>query len=391
MKIAVNTRFLLPNKLEGIGYFTYEVLKRMVLAHPEHEFIFFFDRPYDARFVFADNIMPVVLSPLARHPFLFYIWFEWSVARALKKYKADVFLSPDNFLSLNTKVPTVLVVHDIAYAHFSDNDTWISRQYYRNFMPRFVQKAAHILTVSTFTKEDIVEQYPYLNRENITVCYNGCRDNYTVQRNAVPLSQILTKNTEGVAHQRNSVPLHDSDTYFLYVGAVHPRKNVHRLIEAFDIYKKQSNTATKLVICGRFAWQTGTVKSAYDAAIFKKDIIFTGYINDDDLASLTASALAMVYVSLFEGFGVPLLEAMHCDVPIITSDRTSMPEVAGEAAILVNPESVEAIAKAMENVEKDPILREKLIENGRLQRLKFSWEKTAAVVYEALSNVIKGI
>ncbi len=373
MKIAVNTRFLLPNKLEGIGYFTYEVLKRMVVAHPEHEFIFLFDRPFDARFVFAENITPVVLFPPARHPFLFIAWFEWSVARALKKYKADVFFSPDNFLTLNTSTPSVLVVHDIAYAHFSDNNSWIFRQYYRYYMPRFVKKAAHILTVSTFTKEDVLEHYPYIKKDSISVCYNGCRDNYT------PLS---------IFEQNDIKKRYTDDTdYFLYVGAVHPRKNVHRLIEAYDLYKKQNNTATKLVICGRFAWQTGAVKSAYDDAKFKKDIIFTGYIKEEDLASLTASALAMVYVSLFEGFGVPLLEAMHCDVPIITSDRTSMPEVAGEAAILVNPENIEAIAQAMENVEKDPILREKLIENGRIQRLKFSWEKTAAVVYEAIKKI----
>jgi glycosyltransferase involved in cell wall biosynthesis len=372
MKIAINTRFLLPNP-EGVGHFTFEVIKQMAINHPEHEFIFFFDRPYDARFIFAKNITPVVLSPPARHPFLFYIWFEWSVARALKKYNADVFFSPDNFLSLITKIPTVLVVHDIAYAHFPDNGSWIFRQYYRYFMPRFVQKAAHILTVSTFTKEDLIEHFPFLKRDNITVCYNGCRDNYT------PLS-ILAQNDVKKQYTNGY-------DFFLYVGAVHPRKNVHRLIEAFDLYKKQNNTATKLVICGRFAWQTGSVKSAYDAAIFKKDIIFTGYINEADLATLTASALAMVYVSLFEGFGVPILEAMHCDVPIITSDRTSMPEVAGEAAILVNPESVEMIAKAMENVENDPILREKLIENGRLQRLKFSWEKTATVVYDALKKI----
>ena len=109
MTIAVNTRFLLNNRLEGIGWFTYETIQRLVKWYPEHQFIFFFDRSFDEKFVFADNVKPVVLFPPARHPFLFYAWFEFSVSKALKKYKADVFISTDGFLSLKTDVPTLLV------------------------------------------------------------------------------------------------------------------------------------------------------------------------------------------------------------------------------------------------------------------------------------------
>ena len=99
MRIAINTRFLLPTKMEGFGWYAYEVVSRIVKNHPEHEFIFFFDRKFDEKFVFADNVTPVVIHPQARHPFLFYIWFEFSIKRALKKYKADIFLSPDGYLS----------------------------------------------------------------------------------------------------------------------------------------------------------------------------------------------------------------------------------------------------------------------------------------------------
>src|SRR3954466_5851414 len=108
MRIAVNTRLLLKGKLEGIGWLTHQTLERMVRKHPEHEFIFFFDRPYDPSFIFASNVKAVVVSPQARHPILFYLWFEWRLPRLLRKYKADVFLSTDGFLSLSTKVPTCL-------------------------------------------------------------------------------------------------------------------------------------------------------------------------------------------------------------------------------------------------------------------------------------------
>ena len=113
MRIAVNTRLLIKDKLEGIGWFTYEVLIRIVRNNPQHEFLFFFDRPYASDFVFASNVTPIVLYPQARHPILFNIWFDYSVSRALKKHKADVFFSPDGMLSLTTKVPQVNVVHDL--------------------------------------------------------------------------------------------------------------------------------------------------------------------------------------------------------------------------------------------------------------------------------------
>jgi glycosyltransferase involved in cell wall biosynthesis len=367
LKIAVNTRFLLKDKLEGIGLYTLEVVKRMAAAHPEDEFIFFFDRPFDPSFVFEKNITPVVLSPPARHPLLFIAWFEWSAARALKKYKADVFLSPDNFLSLSTSVPTVLIVHDIAFTHFSENDKWINRQYYKFFTPRFLKRANAILAVSEFTKQDILSKFSFVEKSKITVAYNGCREIFR---------PILGQNTEG-AH------------FFLFVGAVHPRKNVPRLIEAFDLFKKRTKSSVNLVLCGRFAWQTGAVKSAYDAATFKQDIIFKGYVEDKEIVKLTARALAVTYVSLFEGFGVPLLEAMNSDTPIITSNVSSMPEVVGDAAILVNPESVEEIANAMQEIFENENLREKLIENGWIQRAKFDWDKTADIVYSQLKNICK--
>ena len=375
LKIAVNTRFLLKDKLEGIGLYTLEVVKRMAAAHPEDEFIFFFDRPFDPSFVFSKNITPVVLSPPARHPLLFIAWFEWSVNRALKKYKADVFLSPDNFLSLSTAIPTVLIVHDIAFTHFSENDKWINRQYYKFFTPRFLKRANTILAVSEFTKQDILSKFSFVEKNKIKVAYNGCREIFQ-PLDFIQKEEKNTQNTEG--------PL-----FFLFVGAVHPRKNVHTLIQAFDLFKKRTKSNVQLMLCGRFAWQTGAVKSAYDAATFKQDIIFKGYVEDKEVVKLTASALAVTYISLFEGFGVPLLEAMNCDTPIITSNVSSMPEVVGDAAILVNPESIEAIADAMQQVFENENLREKLIVQGRIQRAKFDWDKTADIVYSELKNICK--
>lgn len=371
MRIAINTRFLLKDKIEGIGRVTYELARRLVLNHPEHDFIFLFDRPCDEAFIFADNITPVIIPPPARHPFLWFAWFEFAVPRALKKYKADVFLSPDGYCSLSTKVRQVMITHDLAHVHYPNEIPFLVRKYYDFFVPRFLKKADQIISVSDATKLDIVASYR-IDPDKITTVHNGNRDGF------YPLSiaeqeKIRTKYTSG-------------DPYFLYVGAVHPRKNLDRLIYAFDLFKAVSKNNVKLLIGGRLAWQTDKVKNAYEQADAKDDIEFLGFIPEEELPKLMASALGFVYVSLFEGFGLPILEAMHCEVPVITSETSSMPEVAGDAAILVDPLSAGDITAAMQSLYEDPALRNRLIEAGKIQRQKFDWDKAArGIEYRILS------
>ncbi len=369
MRIAVNTRLLLKNKMEGVGLFAHEVLRRLTRQHPEDEFIFFFDRPIDSSFIYDKNVTPVVLFPPARHPFLFVWWFEWSVARALKRIKPDVFLSPDNFLSLQTNVKTVLVTHDLAHIHFPEQLPFFQRKYYQFFTKKFNERADRIVAVSEFTRQDIIKQYQ-ISPEKIAVACNGCRDIFH-PLNAEEKKAILEKYAGG-------------NPYFFYVGAVHPRKNVHRLIAAFDRFKNTTGAKTKLLIAGRFAWKAGAVQDAMQAARHRQDIDFLGFVDDEMLAKLMASAFACIYVSLFEGFGVPVLEAMHCDVPVITSSVSSMPEVAGDAGLLVNPESEAEIAEAMQQIWQNEHLRNEMIVKGRLQRKIFNWQKAADVIYENL-------
>ena len=373
MKIAVNTRFLLKNKLEGMGLFTHEVLKRLVKQYPEDEFIFFFDRPYDASFVYGENVKPVVLFPPARHPFLFLWWFEWSVANALKKYRPDVFFSPDNFLTLNTDAKTVLVTHDLAHVHYPEQVSFLQRKYYQWLVPKFNKKADRIIAVSNFTKSDLIRQYA-IPAEKISVACNGCSGNF---------KPLLEEEQKKIRKEYA-----EGQPYFFYVGAVHPRKNIHRLIRAFDQFKHKTNTGVKLLIAGRFAWQAGEVKSAYEQSPYQPDIHFIGYIRGEVLPKLIGGALACTYVSLFEGFGIPILEAMHCEVPVITSNTSSMPEVAGDAALLVNPNSIAEIANAMQQIWEDSHLQSKLVSAGKLQRQKFTWQKAADVVYQNLQSVV---
>lgn len=369
MRIAVNTRVLLSTRMEGVCRYIHETLKRMVLAHPEDEFFFFFDRPYDEQFIYASNVTPVVISPQARHPVLHYIWFEISIPRALKKYSIDVFYSGDTYMSLSTDVPTVLVCHDIAYAHYPQHLPWLTRKYYQYFFPRFHERADKVLTVSQATKDDIVARYS-LDADQIQVAHNA------VKEGMQPLSSI--------ARQKVKDKYTTSKDYFIYVGAVHPRKNVASIIRAFDAFKENTQSDMKLVLIARLAWNAQEFLDTLATAKFKNDIIHLKEIYNEEVNALTASAFAMVYVSFFEGFGLPILEAMHCDVPVITSRVSSMPEVAGDAALLVDPHNISEISMAMTSLYNDPTLRTHLIQKAQQQRQKFDWKRTAAITHNAI-------
>ena len=373
MKIAVNTRFLLKNKLEGIGKFTKETFRRIVQAHPEHEFIFFFDRPYSEEFIFGENVTPVVLFPPARHPVLFVWWFEWSVARALKKYQPDIFISTDGYLTLNTSIKTLLVVHDIAFVHFPQYVTRAGNIHYQYFTPKYLKKANRIATVSQYSKQDLIDQYQ-VPAPKIEVVYNGC-DAIFKPISSTDIQKIQEEHSQGCP-------------YFLYLGSIHPRKNVARLIQAFDQFKSQSTNDFKLLLAGRMAWQIEDVQNALDNAQYKSDIIRLDYVPDNALSKIVAAAHALTYVSLFEGFGIPILEAMYCNVPAITSNLTSMPEVAKDAGILVDPYSLESISNAMLKMTNDEEFRERLIEKGKIQREQFSWDLTAKRFWNMIEKMM---
>ncbi len=375
MRIAVNARFLLKDKLEGIGWFTHEVCRRLVNDHPEHEFLFVFDRFFDQDFIFASNVIGVPLPPPARHPLLWYCWFEWSLPFLFRQYQPDVFFSPDGYLSLRSKAPTAMVTHDIAHVHFPEQLPLLVRKYYHYFVPRYIKKAESIITVSNFVKNDIVSTYK-VPEKKIRVACNGAREAFRPLEEAEK-AKIKAQYSKGA-------------DYFFYLGAVHPRKNVHRLIQAFDLFKQQNNLPVKLLIGGRFAWQTGEVKTAYEQAIHQSDIHFLGYLKEEEVPGLMGAATALTYPSNFEGFGIPILEALHCDVPVITSEVSSMPEVAGEAGILVNPEKVHEIAAAMKVVLVDEKKRSGMIEEGREWRKQFSWEKAAEVCYQGILDAVEG-
>jgi glycosyltransferase involved in cell wall biosynthesis len=374
MVIAVNTRLLIKGKLEGIGWFTYETLKRMTINHPEHEFIFIFDRPYNKDYIFAENVTPVVIGPPTRHPFLWYLWFEFRIPAILKKYKADLFLSPDGYLSQRAKVPQLGVIHDINFVHRPDDLPWLKAKYYNRYFPKFARLAKRIATVSFYSKEDITRSFK-VDYDKIDVVYDG-------------INQIFEPISEEEKMEVRSM-FTDGAEYFLFVGALHPRKNVCGLLKAFDAFKSVVNNATKLVIVGGEMHKTGDIFETYENMRHKDDVVFTGRVSTADLHDIFGAAMALTFVPFFEGFGIPIVEAMSAGVPVICSNTTSIPEVGGNAVLYADPLKIDQITDAMIKLHEDSDLRTELVEKGFLQKNKFSWDETARLLWMSVEKSLQ--
>lgn len=373
MNIGVNTRFLVKDRLEGFGWFTYEVMKRIAKNHPEHQFYFFFDRKPDTSFQFCDNVKLIHLRPPARRPFLFKIWFNYSITLALKRYKCSLFFSPDGYLSLKTKVKQIGVIHDINFEHHPEDLPEMYSKYLRKYFPKFAQKADHIITVSQYSKTDIQETYD-IPSSKISVAHNGVNTAFTPQPESLK-AMTRKKYTQG-------------NPYFLFVGALHPRKNVSTLLKAFDEFKKITRNNLSLVIVGAKYWGNEDMEKIYEHMTFKNKVIFTDHVPQSELIRIMGSAEALIYPSYYEGFGIPIIEAMRSGTPVICSDATVHPEIAGEAALFFKPHDTDALIAQMSRLAKDQILKNELIEKGIKNAQKFSWDFTAEAVWKVLSSSI---
>ncbi len=373
MNIAVNTRLLLKDKLEGIGWFTHESLKRITQSHPEHTFLFLFDRPYSPEFIYGSNIKPLVVPPPARHPLLWYAWFEYSLPRVLRNHKADLYLGPDGYMPLHLKIPSLITIHDINFHHRPMDLPWSSRIYYRRYFPRFASHSNRITTVSEYSRADLVNSYG-VDPEKIDVVYNGMNELFSPQ-----------SPEESASHREwltGGIP------YFVFVGSMHPRKNLPNLLQAFDRFRTKIAREYKLVIVGEKMFMTGEMEKSYAGMQYKGDIVFTGRLSPEKLREVLGASEGLTFVPLFEGFGIPLLEAMRCEVPILASNVTALPEIAADAAIYASPRDPDAIAHGMLKLATKPAIRSRLIRAGRERAKKFSWDKTSELLWNSILRVM---
>lgn len=373
MVIAINTRFMLSNQLEGIGSFIYEIFTRIAKQHPEHEFIFIFDQPFDDAFIVSENITPVVAGPVARYPLLWKYWYDIKIPTVLKKYKADIFVSPDGFCSLKTKVPQCLVMHDLAFLH---QPLWIKKSHaawLKKSIPKFLNKAKSVVTTTTFLKQKLIDKLG-ADISKIDVVYSGVNDLYQPLLTDEKIA-IKNKYTEG-------------KEYFIYTGLIDADKNLMTLLKAFSVFKKRQQTSMKLVLAGTVAAKYESFKKNLESYKYRNDVLLIEQLPETELVNVVGAAYGFIYPSLVESFAVSVIEAMKCDVPVIAAETNSLKEIINDAAIFVNGASHSAIAEKMMLLYKDERLRNDLIIKGRKAIAGYKWDTSANLLWKSIEKAI---
>ena len=273
--------------------------------------------------------------------------------------------------------PVVVSVHDLSFEHLPHTFNRRSRTQLRLTVRHSVRRATRILTLSEHTKQDIIETYG-INPSRVENIPIAAAPHFVPVTDKKELQRV--RHTYGI-----------ESNYILSVGSIQPRKNLVRLINAYGLLRKkyQPDKLPKLVLAGKCAWLYDETLRALQETGLKDSVILTGYVPEQDLPALYSGALCFVYPSFFEGFGLPPLEAMQCGVPVIIGNRTSLPEVVGNAGLLFDPFDVDALAAAIENVINNPDLRDELRVKGFARARMFDWKETARrtlAVYEQINK-----
>jgi glycosyltransferase involved in cell wall biosynthesis len=373
VKIAVNTRLVIKDKMDGIGWFTLETMSRIANSHTEHQFWFLFDRPPSPALQFPPNVKPVVVRPVTRLPLLLKFWNNVAVPFALSKIKPDLYISSDGFLPPSIRIPSIAVIHDLNFEHHPHFLPSKYSGFYKSRMRKSAEMATLILTVSAYSKSDLVSTYG-ISPDKIDVVYCGLNS----------FIKPISPEEIRLIHQHLGI----RGDYFIVVGTLHPRKNIPATIEAYNTFRSRTGKQVQLVFAGNDKWTTPEIKDAFGKSTFHDDILVTGRVSDHVMNALVTGATAMVYVSLFEGFGMPILEAAAAGVPVITSNNTSMKEIAGDTALLVDPLNTNQIAEAMHQIIAERDLADQLIERSKTLPGKYSWDQSAERIWQSILKVV---
>lgn len=304
------------------------------------------------------------------------LWTHVRLSTEMALRPPDVLFVPAHVLPLVHPRSSVVTVHDLGYLAYPEAHTTFARHYLDRSTAWNARRAAAVLADSAATRADLVRAYA-ARPEKIHVVHLG-RDE-TLVRVADPLRVAEIRQRYGLAER-----------YLLYVGTLQPRKNLQRVVEAFARIAGQAGQGdVQLVLAGKRGWLYDQLFEQVKRSGLADRVVFPGYVPDEDLPALLSGATGFVYPSLHEGFGLPILEAGGCGVPVITSNTSSLPEVAGDAALLVDPHDVDAIAETMMRILTDEALRAELARRGLENVKRFSWEKCARETLAVLESVAR--
>ena len=349
----------------GTEAYAFHLIRAMLDTAPQHRFRLYSDRLLPREFG-TPNAEPCVM-PFPR------LWTHVRLAAEMLTRPPDVLFVPAHVVPL-IHPRTVVTIHDLGYLYFPQAHPTLARVYLDLSTRWSVRAAAHVMADSRATQDDLVRHY-HAPPEKITVAYPG-RDENLRRVDNVPVVEVI-KHRYGIPGE-----------YFLYLGTLQPRKNLLRLVRAFASFKLQISNF-KLVLAGGKGWLCDEILAEVKRLGLEGHMVLTGRVTEDDKAALLSGAMALVFPSLYEGFGLPVIEAMQCGAPVICSNTSSLPEAAGGAALLVDPLDIDALARAMLQLVEDADLRHTLIKRGFLQAQKFSWPSCASAVLSVLESVAK--
>jgi glycosyltransferase involved in cell wall biosynthesis len=380
MKIGIDARFAVRQR-RGIGNYTLKLIHSLSVIDGKNEYILYIDREDKSNVLPRRNNFTIKKICPGNYP----VWEQIMLPLQAKRDGVEILHCTGNTapLFLDRKIKLVMTIHDVMYLKdYSEVPRSASlyqrlgRLYRKIIVPRAVRRRPMLLTVSEFSKNDILKHLPELDKKRIKSIHEAAGENYRLIDKELASRNVRTK-------------LNVEDPYILVLGALDPRKNTESVIRYYIELRSGNKIKEKLLIVGIPNWEQTKFYQMAQASDFNADIVFTKFISENDLVSLYNGARIFIYPSSYEGFGIPLLEAMACGVPVITSNVTSIPEVTGDAAILINPTSGDELKAAVVRLTSNADLRKDLISRGLEQVTKFSWAKTAGETLLAYESVYK--
>ena len=374
MKIGIEAQRIFRKNKHGMDYVVLQEIKELQQMQTGDEY-YVFVKPGDDPCVESSRNVHVVELQCPSYP----LWEQWALPRAARRYGVELLHCTSNTAPVWCDIPLVLTLHDIIFLEPRDKQNHSLYQnlgwlYRRLVVPRILDKCRRIITVSNFELENIVTKLG-ISRERMAMIYNGYNDWFRPMENNAPLPSCLSSLT--------------AKGYFFFLGNTDPKKNTERTLVAYSKYLRQSSVRRKLLMADLDPNYLNGIIQRNNIENIREHIFMPGYIPNSELPHVYNNAFAFLYTSLRESFGIPLLEAMACGTPVITSNTSSMPEIGGKDAILVNPESSDEIAAMMLRLETDETFYQQQREIGLGRARLFSWRQTAEQLHRLYHEVIK--
>lgn len=366
MRIGIDCRTIQETEPAGTAHYTKELVRALLDIDKENQYFLFFDQIKNIPEEFKRPNVKIAIIPKIYLPF---ISSHFLFSRALKKHRLDVFHGPANVLPIGYRGASVLTIHDLA---IYINPEWFPKQTFSTgfLVPRSLAKAKKIIAVSENTKNDLKKIFR-IPENKIKVIYEGIK--------------IENPNQTAVQAVFDKFGINTNEPYLFFLGTIEPRKNLIALFAGYKKLLEKFQNTPKLILAGGRGWKNEDIFEAIKKWRLENNIKYLGYVSSLEKFALMKGSLAFVYPSLYEGFGLPILEAMKLEIPVLSSRISSIPEIAKDAALLVDPNDDDEIANSLEKLWRDENLSEQLKAVGQSRAQNFTWQKTAEqtlAVYE---------